>query len=69
MIPREPVTCHACFFVLRSFFALLQTVRQQYIHLGFDVTVGQDIKDAIKGIKGTSVANLNPNRDRGNITN
>ncbi|CAG8794270.1 24840_t:CDS:2, partial [Dentiscutata erythropus] len=31
----------------------------------FDVTVGQNIENAIKGIKGTSVANLNPIRDRG----
>jgi len=37
--------------------------------LGFDVAVGQDIEDAIKGIKGTSIANLNSNRNRGNITN
>ncbi|CAG8737526.1 9503_t:CDS:1, partial [Racocetra fulgida] len=41
----------------------------RYIRLGFDVTVGQDIENAIKGIKGTSVANLNPIRDRGNGNN
>ncbi|CAG8821358.1 2321_t:CDS:2, partial [Racocetra fulgida] len=35
----------------------------------FDVTVGQDIENTIKGIKVTSVANLNPIRDRGNARN
>ncbi|CAG8795674.1 9233_t:CDS:2, partial [Dentiscutata erythropus] len=36
--------------------------------LGFDVTAGQDIENAIKEIKGTSVANLSSNRNRDNIT-
>ncbi|RIB23511.1 hypothetical protein C2G38_2032692 [Gigaspora rosea] len=36
----------------------------QHIRLGFDVIAGQDIENAIKGIKGTSVANLNPNQNR-----
>ncbi|CAG8807693.1 14703_t:CDS:1, partial [Racocetra persica] len=35
----------------------------------FDVTVEQDIENAIKRIKGTSVANLNPIRDRGSGNN
>lgn len=41
----------------------------RYVRLGFDVTAGHDIENAIKGIKGTSVVNLNPNRDRGNGNN
>ncbi|CAG8456095.1 11584_t:CDS:2, partial [Scutellospora calospora] len=37
----------------------------RYIRLDFDVTVGQDIKNVIKGIKRTFVANLNPIQNRG----
>ncbi|CAG8710694.1 28439_t:CDS:2, partial [Dentiscutata erythropus] len=36
----------------------------RHICLGFDISVGQDIENAIKGIRETSVANLKPNRDR-----
>ncbi|CAG8581026.1 9213_t:CDS:1 [Scutellospora calospora] len=41
----------------------------RYIRLGFDVTVEQDIENVIKGIKGTSVANLNSIQDRGSGNN
>ncbi|RHZ55139.1 hypothetical protein Glove_420g6 [Diversispora epigaea] len=41
----------------------------RYVRLGFDVQTGQDIENAIKGIRGTSVAHLQPNRDRGTGNN
>ncbi|CAG8679891.1 24075_t:CDS:1, partial [Gigaspora rosea] len=37
----------------------------RYVHLGLDISEGQDIENAIQNIRGTSVANLKPNRDRG----
>ncbi|RIB23891.1 hypothetical protein C2G38_2169971 [Gigaspora rosea] len=47
-----------------SYHAQISYAINRFIRLGFDVIVGQDIENAIKGIKGTSVANLNPIRDR-----
>ncbi|RHZ68667.1 hypothetical protein Glove_294g61 [Diversispora epigaea] len=41
----------------------------RYVHLGFDIQTGQDIENAIKGIRGTSVAHLQPNCDRGTGNN
>ncbi|RHZ86975.1 hypothetical protein Glove_41g97 [Diversispora epigaea] len=41
----------------------------RYVRLGFDIQTGQDIENAIKGIRGTSVAHLQPNRDRGTGNN
>ena len=32
------------------------------MRLGYDVTEGEDIVTAVKGIHGTSVANIEPNR-------
>ena len=37
----------------------------RYVRLGFDIQTGKDIENAIKNIRGTSVAQLVPNRDRG----
>ncbi|CAG8739385.1 11338_t:CDS:2, partial [Racocetra persica] len=36
----------------------------RYIHLGFDISEGQNIENAIQNIRGTSVTNLKLNRDR-----
>jgi hypothetical protein len=33
--------------------------------LGFDISSGKDIKDAISGICGTSVSHLEPDRKKG----
>ncbi|RIB20241.1 hypothetical protein C2G38_2304621 [Gigaspora rosea] len=41
----------------------------RYVRLGFDISEGQDIENAIQNIRGTSVANLKPNRDRGSGKN
>ncbi|RIB28258.1 hypothetical protein C2G38_2158360 [Gigaspora rosea] len=41
----------------------------RYVRLGFDISEGQDIENAIQNIRGTSVANLKPNRDRGSEKN
>ncbi|CAG8793210.1 26619_t:CDS:2, partial [Dentiscutata erythropus] len=40
----------------------------QHIHLGFDISIEQDIENTIKDICGTSIANLKPNRDRGEFS-
>ncbi|GBC00587.1 hypothetical protein RclHR1_03900004 [Rhizophagus clarus] len=40
-----------------------------YVRLGFDIQTGKDIENAIKNIRGTSVAQLVPNRDRGSGSN
>ena len=37
----------------------------RYIRLGFDIQMEKDIENAIQGIRGTSVAQIVPNRDRG----
>ncbi|CAG8580391.1 8141_t:CDS:2, partial [Scutellospora calospora] len=42
---------------------------KKYVRLGFDIETGQDIENAIQGIRGTSVSNLQPNRDRGSGSN
>lgn len=33
--------------------------------MGFDISEGMDIENAIKGIRGTSVAHLEPERKKG----
>ena len=35
------------------------------VRLGFDIKEGIDIETAIHGIRGTSVAHLEPNREKG----
>ncbi len=37
----------------------------RYVQLGFDIQIGKDIENAIQDIRGTSVAQLVPNQDRG----
>lgn len=37
--------------------------------MGFDIQTGKDIESAIQNIRGTSVAQLVPNRDRGILYN
>ncbi|CAB4386292.1 unnamed protein product [Rhizophagus irregularis] len=41
----------------------------RYVQLGFDIQTGKDIENAIQDIRGTSVAQLVPNRDRGSGSN
>ncbi|PKK56838.1 hypothetical protein RhiirC2_799202 [Rhizophagus irregularis] len=41
----------------------------RYVRLGFDIQTGKDIENAIQDIRGTSVAQLVPNRDRGSGSN
>jgi hypothetical protein len=37
----------------------------RYVRLGFDICEGMDIEKAIQGIRGTSVAHLEPERKKG----
>ncbi|CAG8794580.1 25648_t:CDS:2, partial [Dentiscutata erythropus] len=37
---------------------------KKYVRLGFDIETGQDIENAIQGIRGAFVLYLQPNRDR-----
>ena len=37
----------------------------RYVRLGFDINEGVDIKNAIKGIRGTLVTHLEPERKKG----
>jgi len=39
----------------------------RYIQLGFDISKGMDIENAIQGICGTSVAHLEPERKKGTV--
>ena len=36
-----------------------------YVRLGYDITKGEDIENAIKELAGTHIANLQPNRESG----
>lgn len=38
---------------------------KRHIRLGFDISQGSDIEIAIEGIRGTSVAHLEPERAKG----
>jgi hypothetical protein len=38
---------------------------KRHIRLGFDISQGSDIESAIEGIRGTSVAHLEPERTKG----
>ena len=38
---------------------------KRYVQLGYDITKGEDIENAIKELSGTHVANLQPNREIG----
>ncbi|GES86464.1 hypothetical protein GLOIN_2v1767687 [Rhizophagus clarus] len=52
-----------------SYHAQITHAINRYVRLGFDIQTGKDIENAIKNIRGTSVAQLVPNRDRGSGSN
>src|SRR5205823_5449379 len=37
---------------------------KRYIRLGFDVTKGEDIENAVKDLHGTSISQIDPNREK-----
>ena len=39
---------------------------KQYVRIGCELTSGNDIEKAIEELSGTSVAQIEPNRDKGN---
>ncbi|CAG8522212.1 6441_t:CDS:2, partial [Racocetra persica] len=67
----NPITNEPVYYLKNSKDILWNKFHEEYPNgmCCFDVTVGQDIENAITGIKGTSVANLNPIRDRGSGNN
>ena len=38
---------------------------KRYVKLGYDITSGENIEDAIKDLAGTHVAHIQPNRSQG----
>jgi hypothetical protein len=39
---------------------------KRYVRIGCELMSGNDIEKAIEGLSGTSVAQIEPNRDKGN---
>jgi hypothetical protein len=56
----EPKKCIYLFCQLQISHAI-----NRYIRLGFDISEGANIENAIQGICGTSVAHLEPKRKKG----
>jgi len=38
---------------------------KRYVRLGYEITEGQDIEDAVQNLAGTHIAHLEPNRENG----
>jgi|tagenome__1003787_1003787.scaffolds.fasta_scaffold20853358_2 hypothetical protein len=38
---------------------------KRHVRLGYEITEGQDIEDAIQNLSGTHIAHLEPNRENG----
>ena len=58
---------HLKLYITKNYYSSIKITHaiKRYVKLGYEITSGKDIEMAIKGLSGTHVANLQPNRERG----
>jgi hypothetical protein len=57
--------CKAFIKLFHLFIYKITHAIKRYVKLGYDITSGENIEDAIKDLAGTHVAHIQPNRSQG----